>query len=222
MLYSAQFKRGLFVITQVLAVSEDSVAHAANILLEGGVVCIPTDTVYGLAACAEHPGAVEKIFEIKNRPFHSPIPVLLNSQSQICKFVDEFPPSASGLADQFWPGALTIILRKSSLLPDVLTSGLKTAAFRVPDHDVPRVLCKAISSAITGTSANKSGSPPATNAEEAFSQLKGSSVDLILDGGVTNSRVPSSIIDCSETPPRLIRGGIVLEQELKRIIGNFG
>jgi len=198
------------------------VAHAANILLEGGVVCIPTDTVYGLAAHAEHIGAVEKVFEIKSRPFHSPIPVLLGSQIQIRKFVDEFPPSASDLADRFWPGALTIILRKSNLLPDVLTSGLKTAGFRVPDHDVPRKLSKTISSAITGTSANKSGLPPATNAKEAFSQLNGSSVELILDGGTTDSGIPSAIIDCSECPPRVIRGGTILGQKLKKITENIG
>ena len=182
------------------------------------MVCIPTDTVYGLAASVSFDKAINEVFNIKNRSEKSPIPVLVNSTSQLSRYVDDFPEMARSLAREFWPGSLTIVLRKSPRLPDTLSGGLDTAGFRVPAHDVPRLLCSTTGSAITGTSANKSGFPPARSAKQAFDQLKGTSVELIIDGGTTNSGTPSTIIDCSGIPPKLIRTGAIAEESIWKLI----
>ena len=182
------------------------------------MVCIPTDTVYGLAASVSSNDAINEIFLIKNRSEKNPIPVLINSASQLSLYVDDFPEVARALAHEFWPGSLTIVLKKSARLPDALSGGLDTAGFRVPAHDVPKQLCSTTESAITGTSANKSGFPPARSAKEAFDQLKGTSVELIIDGGTTNSGTPSTIIDCSGMPPKLIRSGAIAEESIWKLI----
>ena len=182
------------------------------------MVCIPTDTVYGLAASVSSSDAINEVFTIKNRSERNPIPVLINSVSQLSLYVEDFREVARALAHEFWPGSLTIVLKKSAQLPDALTGGLDTAGFRVPAHNVPRMLCSTTESAITGTSANKSGFPPARSAKEAFDQLKGTSVELIIDGGATDSGVPSTIIDCSGVAPKLIRSGAIPKERIWRLI----
>ena len=182
------------------------------------MVCIPTDTVYGLAASVSSSDAINEVFTIKNRSERNPIPVLINSVSQLSLYVEDFREVARALAHEFWPGSLTIVLKKSARLPDALTAGLDTAGFRVPAHNVPRMLCSTTGSAITGTSANKSGFPPARSAKEAFDQLKGTSVELIIDGGATDSGVPSTIIDCSGVAPKLIRSGAIPKERIWRLI----
>ena len=181
-------------------------------------MCIPTDTVYGLAASVSSSDAINEVFTIKNRFERNPIPVLINSVSQLSLYVEDFREVARALAHEFWPGSLTIVLKKSARLPDALTGGLDTAGFRVPAHNVPRMLCSTTESAITGTSANKSGFPPARSAKEAFDQLKGTSVELIIDGGATDSGVPSTIIDCSGVAPNLIRSGAIPKERIWRLI----
>ena len=137
-------------------------------------------------------------------------------------YVDDFHEMARALAREFWPGSLTIVLKKSARLPDALTGGLDTAGFRVPAHDVPRLLCSTTESAITGTSANKSGFPPARSAKEAFDQLKDTSVELIIDGGTTDYGAPSTIIDCSGIAPKLIRSGAIPKERIWKLIEDMG
>jgi len=186
------------------------------------VVCIPTDTVYGLAASVSSNDAINEIFLIKNRSEKNPIPVLINSASQLSLYVDDFPEVARALAHEFWPGSLTIVLKKSARLPDALSGGLDTTGFRVPAHDVPKQLCSTTESAITGTSANKSGFPPARSAKDAFDQLKDTSIELIIDGGTTDSGAPSTIIDCSGIAPKLIRSGAIPKERIWKLIEDMG
>ena len=182
------------------------------------MVCIPTDTVYGLAASVSCNEAINEVFIIKDRSEKSPIPVLINSENQLSLYVDDFPEMARILAQEFWPGSLTIVLKKSARLPDALSGGLDTAGFRVPAHEVPRLLCSTTGSALTGTSANKSGFPPARSAKQAFDQLKGTSVELIIDGGTTGSGTPSTIIDCSGIQPKLIRSGAIPKERIWELV----
>ena len=182
------------------------------------MVCIPTDTVYGLAASVSCNEAINEVFIIKNRSEKSPIPVLINSEDQLSLYVDDFPEMARTLAHEFWPGSLTIVLKKSARLPDALSGGLDTAGFRVPAHEVPRLLCSTTGSALTGTSANKSGFPPARSAKQAFDQLKGTSVELIIDGGTTGSGTPSTIIDWSGIQPKLIRSGAIPKERIWELV----
>ena len=117
---------------------------------------------------------------------------------------------------------LTMILKKSSNLSNVVTAGLDTAGFRIPEHNVPLKLCELTKGAIVGTSANKSGNPPATNIEEAITRLSDSPVDLFLDGGPSGSYYPSTIIDCSNNSPSVIRAGVIKERDLFRTLENRG
>lgn len=186
------------------------------------MVCIPTDTVYGLAACVSKEEAVEKVFQIKGRPKSSPMPVLLRSIKQMHRYASEIPLVARVLGKYYWPGPLTVILKKSSILSPLVTAGLDTAGFRIPGHDVPLKLCDFTKDAIIGTSANKSGQPPATTIEEAINQLSGYPVDLFLDGGPSGSYTSSTIIDCSNDPPKILREGAISKEELFKTMENRG
>ena len=186
------------------------------------MVCIPTDTVYGLAACVSLEEAVEKVFHIKGRPKSSPMPVLLKSIEQMHRYASEIPLMAEILAKYYWPGPLTVILKKSSSLSPLITAGLDTAGFRIPGHVVPLELCDRTKDAIIGTSANKSGKPPATNIEEAISQLSEYPVDLFIDGGPSGSYSPSTIIDCSKEPPKVLREGTLSKEELFKTMESRG
>lgn len=186
------------------------------------MVCIPTDTVYGLAACVSIEEAVEKVFQIKGRPKSSPMPVLLRSIKQMHRYASEIPLVARVLGKYYWPGPLTVILKKSSILSPLVTAGLDTAGFRIPGHDVPLKLCDFTKDAIIGTSANKSGQPPATTIEEAINQLSGYPVDLFLDGGPSGSYTSSTIIDCSNDPPKILREGAISKEELFKTMENRG
>lgn len=186
------------------------------------MVCIPTDTVYGLAACVSIEEAVEKVFQIKGRPKSSPMPVLLRSIKQMHRYASEIPLVARVLGKYYWPGPLTVILKKSSILSPLVTAGLDTAGFRIPGHDVPLKLCDFTKDAIIGTSANKSGQPPATTIEEAINQLSGYPVDLFLDGGPSGSYTSSTIIDCSNNPPKVLREGAISKEELFKTMENRG
>ena len=201
-------------ITQVLFENDKSLDLAADVILNGGVVCIPTDTVYGLAALAENSISVDKIFQIKERASGVPLPVLIGSFPQINQFTDKVNDLEKALASEFWPGALTLIVDKSSLVPENLTGNLSTVGCRIPDHAVPLAITNKINKGITGTSANKSGLPPATNIEEALEQFEDSGVDLIIDGGDSKSNKPSTIIECKDSIINIIREGVITREDI--------
>lgn len=179
------------------------VAETAAILRRGGLVVIPTDTVYGVAALASLPEAVEALFVAKGRPAEKAIPWLVADLAQAEAAAGRAPACAHRLAARFWPGALTLVLPVS---PERQPPLPPTIAFRAPDHRVPLALLRALGQPLATTSANRSGEPSARNALEAAAAL-GEAVELVIDDGPAPGGIPSSIVDCASTPPRLLREG---------------
>lgn len=194
------------------------VDDAVKVLRNGGVVAIPTDTVYGLAAAFDDDDAIERIFRIKGRAPSLAIPLLLNSADAVEQYVTKIPESFWALAAAFWPGQLTIVMRKSTLVSERLTAGRNTVGLRVPDHRLPRHLSNSLGRAITGTSANLSGSPSLTTAKEVEEQL-GSAVDLVVDGGATPGPISSTVVDLSGDRPTILREGRITPEDIRRAIG---
>lgn len=192
--------------------------HAAKVLRAGGIVAYPTDTVYGLGANVFSPEALDKVMDAKQRPDEKSLPVLIGDRGHLRELVISVPPSAEGLIDAFWPGALTIVLLKQEGLSPLL--GETTLAVRQPNHTAIQALLAAAGFPITGTSANLSGRPPATTAEEAEDQL-GGAVDLILDGGPAPGNTPSTVIDCTAEPARILREGAVTRSALAAVLGDL-
>ncbi len=206
--------------TQLLNAKEDeSVQTAAQILKDGGLVGIPTETVYGLAANALNGAAVARIFAAKGRPMDNPLIVHISEFDQIYKLVKEVSEQAKKLAEQFWPGPLTIILPKSDIIPDEVSAGLDTVAVRFPSHPVARKLITAAGLPLAAPSANLSGQPSPTTAAHVMNDLSGK-IEAVLDGGACGVGVESTVVTLAVNPPRLLRpGGITLEQ-LRSVLGN--
>jgi L-threonylcarbamoyladenylate synthase len=191
---------------------------AARIIRSGGLVAIPTETVYGLAANALDPQAVARIFAAKERPFFDPLIVHLADVSWWPRVVAEFPPMARELAARFWPGPLTLILPKSTAIPDLVTSGMPTVGIRVPDHPLTRELLKRADLPLAAPSANPFGRLSPTTADHVRQQLAGR-VDLILDGGPCRVGVESTILAIADGAATLLRPGGVPIEEIEAIIG---
>jgi L-threonylcarbamoyladenylate synthase len=192
---------------------------AIAVIKKGGVVAYPTDTVYGLGASMTNTKAIERIFEIKGRPKGMALPLLLANREQIKQLVTNIPPTAWLLIYNFFPGALTIILKKSNAVPDIITGGGKTVAIRIPDHPVPIALIKGLGQPIVGTSANLSGHTSALTAEEVRMPL-GDKVDMIIDGSACPGGIESTVVDLSSKKPMVRRlGAISLEQLQQSIPG---
>ncbi len=196
---------------------EQDIQLAARLLRTGGVIAIPTDTLYGLAADAFSPGAIERVFAIKERPDGLALPVLLADSGQLSAVARETPDAARILAESYWPGPLTLVLRRARALPPRLTAGSDTVAVRVPAHPLPRELARRLSRPITGTSANISGAPDPRSIEELRHQI-GGRVDLILNIGPTPAGAPSTIIDLTSDAPRLLREGAIPFSEITRTL----
>ncbi len=202
---------------KTLMLGEDDIKTAAEIIKRGGLVAMPTETVYGLAADALNGNAVAKIFKAKGRPMDNPLIVHIADINDIYRLVSEFPEKARILAERFWPGPLTIILPKSDIIPVEVSAGLKTVAVRFPSNSIAYKLIKN-SVPLAAPSANLSGSPSPTNAKHVADDMDGR-IDAIIDGGECDIGVESTVITLAETPPRLLRpGGITLEQ-LREAIG---
>ena len=181
---------------------------AIQVLRDGGVVALPTDTVYGICVALETTGGVERLFRAKRRPPGKGIMLLLAGADQAGEIAALTPPAAA-LAAACWPGGLTVVVpqRPDVALPAALTAGSPTVGLRVPDHGAPRALARALGPLPT-TSANVSGLPEASDAAEILGQL-GDSVDLILDGGPAHGGPPSTVVDCSGPWPSVLREGAV-------------
>ncbi len=208
--------------TLLLSNSEKDIYIAAKIIKNGGIVAMPTETVYGLAANALNGNAVKKIFEAKKRPMDNPLIVHIGETGHIKKYnlVSEIPEKATMLAKHFWPGPLTIIMKKSEVIPDEVSAGLDTVAIRFPSHNTAQQLILASDTPLAAPSANLSGSPSPTNAQHVFDDMNGS-IDAIIDGGTSDVGVESTVITLAENPPRLLRpGGITLEQ-MEKVIGKI-
>ncbi|NLS77469.1 MAG: threonylcarbamoyl-AMP synthase [Chloroflexi bacterium] len=190
-----------------------AIEQAAAALLAGGVVVFPTDTVYGVGAHALQPEAIAALYRAKERPLDKAIPVLIACPEDLAKVARHIPASAWRLAARYWPGALTIVLPRAPELPSILCAGGDTVAVRMPDHPVALALIAAAGGAVAATSANLSGEVPALTAPEAAAALEGR-VNLILDGGRVYTGVPSTIVDLSADPPRILRQGGLSEADL--------
>ncbi len=182
------------------------IPDAVRVIGEGGVVVLPTDTVYGLAVDPANAAAVQRLFHIKRRDGARPIPILLSDVARLQDVCDAPPETATRLAEMFLPGPLTLVVPLSASLPLALTAGSGTVGVRVPDHDGARAFIRACGGSLAVTSANVSGEPPATDVD-ALSSDVARSVDLILDGGASDGGVASSVVDCSTRPPRVLRVG---------------
>jgi L-threonylcarbamoyladenylate synthase len=201
--------------------SEPSFRGAAGIVHGGGVIAFPTETFYGLGACPFDARAVQRIFDLKGRSFRSaPILVLIRSRADLVALVSEITPAAERLMEACWPGPLTLVFHAAAAVPSVLTAGTGTIGVRLPAHpDVQRLL-EAVGGPLTGTSANRSGGPPATTAEDVVRAF-GDGVDAILNGGPTPGGLPSTVVDTTVDPPRLLREGRVPTASLRSVINSM-
>jgi len=200
-----------------LILGADEVEKAAQIIKNGGLVAMPTETVYGLAADALNGNAVANIFKAKGRPMDNPLIVHISDISQITGLVREFPENARRLAEKFWPGPLTIILPKSDNIPDEVSAGLDTVAVRFPSHPVAKALIGA-SCPLAAPSANLSGSPSPTTLRHVIDDMNGR-IDAIIDGGDCAVGVESTVITLSEGKPRILRPGGITAEQIRSVIG---
>ena len=202
-------------------------AEAIRVLEAAGVVAIPTDTVYGLAVALSTPGGIERLFAAKSRPPDKAIALLLADAEQAAD-IGEITPAAAALAGAFWPGGLTLVVprRTDRQLPAALTGGelapgaIPTVGLRVPAHDAPRALARALGPLPT-TSANRSGEPEARDAAE-IEALLGAAIDLILDGGPAAGGPASTVVDCTASVPVIRRAGAIDVAEIARVLESAG
>ena len=193
---------------------------AAAILREGGLLGIPTETVYGLGANGLNAEAVRHIFEAKGRPQDNPLILHIPDASWLARYCHDVPASAYALAERFWPGPLTMILPRREIVPDAVTCGLDTVGVRCPDHPVTLEIIRAAAVPVAAPSGNRSGRPSPTCARHMLEDMEGR-IDAIVDGGPCGVGVESTIIDLTVAPPRLLRpGGLPLE-ELREVLGEI-
>ncbi len=206
--------------TLFLKNTPEDIETAAKILKSGGIVGIPTETVYGLAADALNGRAVAKIFAAKGRPMDNPLIVHIADFSDIERFglVSEIPESAKKLAENFWPGPLTIIMKKSQVIPDEVSAGLDTVAVRFPSHRTANEIIKKSGTVLAAPSANLSGSPSPTSANHVMKDLDGK-IDAVLDGGVSDVGVESTVITLAAEIPRVLRPGGITVEQLRGVLG---
>jgi len=195
----------------------DALDQAVELLRRGGLVAFPTDTVYGVGAYAFLAGAVAQLYQVKERPTDQAIPLLLPEAAMMEAVCSEVPPLAWRLAERFWPGGLSLVLRRSAHVPDAVTAGGPTVAVRVPDHPLVRELCRRLGAPLAATSANRHGQPDPVTADDVEAEL-GGRVPLILDGGACRGGVPSTVLDLTVSPPVLLRRGPVTAEALAELV----
>jgi L-threonylcarbamoyladenylate synthase len=200
------------------APEQDKIAAAAKIIRAGGLVAFPTETVYGLGADALNADAVLALFAAKNRPLDNPPIVHVAEVSDVYKLAEVVSPKAELLLRQFWPGPLTLVMKRYPTVPDVTTAGLDTVAVRMPRHKIALALIKESQIPIAAPSANLAGKPSQTQASHVYSDLNGR-IDAILDGGATKIGVESTVLDVSVDPPMLLRPGGTPLEALRKAVG---
>lgn len=207
---------GKTMVNKVSLPIKKQIEKGISILKQGGIIAFPTDTVYGLGACANNIQAVGMVYQVKKRPRNMALPLLLADIAQISEVAYPVPEIAWLLARRFLPGALTLVLHKSSSVPDMVTAGGKTVAVRVPDHPIPLMLIREAEALIVGTSANLSGQPSALTADEVYAQF-GDKIDLIIDGGRCPGGKESTIVDVTGETPMVLREGAISREELEKV-----
>jgi L-threonylcarbamoyladenylate synthase len=209
-------------VTSTRVVPDDAGGlDAAIVALRGGeVIAIPTDTVYGISVALETPGGVERLFTVKRRPPEKAVIVLLDDLDQVADLVD-VPPAARAL-ESLWPGGMTLVLplRGDAPLPRALTAGTATLGVRVPNHATPRAIARVVGPLPT-TSANPSGEPEARSASDVVATL-GDRLDLVVDGGPSAGGIPSTVVDCSVEPVRIVRAGAIDADHIAVLLDGAG
>lgn len=200
--------------------TSEHISEAGDILKNGGLVGMPTETVYGLAANALDGNAVSKIFKAKGRPQDNPLIVHISSLDELDDLVAYIPPVLYDLADAFWPGPLTVILEKSDIIPDEVSAGLSTVAVRMPSHPLAREIIRAAGVPLAAPSANTSGKPSPTTAEHVMHDMSGK-IDAVVDGGPCSVGVESTVITLCTRRPRLLRPGGITPEELIDVLGDL-
>ncbi|WP_159942114.1 MULTISPECIES: L-threonylcarbamoyladenylate synthase [unclassified Nocardiopsis] len=198
--------------------SAADIEKAAHVLRTGGLVALPTETVYGLGANAEDPDAVARIFAVKGRPPSHPLILHIGDTARLRDWVEDVPDTARVLAGRFWPGPLTLVLRRGRRVPLEVTGGLETVAVRVPAHPAALALLEAFGGGVTAPSANRFGSVSPTTARHVREEL-GADVDLVLDGGPCGVGVESTIVDATGEEPSILRPGGVAREDLEEALG---
>lgn len=198
--------------------NKENIELCAGVLRDGGLVAFPTETVYGLGANALDEKAVAGIFSIKGRQVDNPLIVHISSLDDVDPLVDFIPDIFEPLAKRYWPGSLTLIMRKSRMIPDNVTAGLDTVAIRMPEHPAALELIRTFSGPVAAPSANPSGRPSPTKASHVFDDLEGK-IPYILDGGACELGIESTVLDISGDIPRILRPGFVSYDELKEVLG---
>ncbi|MEU9035164.1 L-threonylcarbamoyladenylate synthase [Streptomyces sp. NPDC048352] len=201
-----------------MTAKSSDIEKAAGVLRAGGLVALPTETVYGLGANAEDPAAVARIFQVKGRPPSHPLIVHIGGAEQLADWVEDVPATARLLAEHFWPGPLTLVLRRGPRVPLEATGGLETVAVRVPDHPVALALLSAFGGGVTAPSANRFGSVSPTTVDHVHAEL-GDAVDFVLDGGPCEVGVESTIVDVTGEIPSVLRPGGVTSEDLEAVLG---
>jgi len=193
---------------------------ARKILLSGGIVGYPTESFYGLAVDIENEEAIERLFSIKEREKEKPLLIILPNLNSLEKYIGNLSDLALKLTEKFWPGGLTMLFKANPVVSTLLTAGTGKIGIRYSSHTLATSLAGAINRPVTGTSANVSGHPPCTRAEEVYEYF-GKSVDLILDGGRTKGGKGSTILDVTKEPPEILREGIVSKKSIEKITMQF-
>lgn len=196
---------------------EEKVREALRILSEGGVIAFPTETFYGLGADARNEAALEKIYRIKGRDFKNPLPVIVAAESGLSGLAEDIPPAARMLMKTFWPGPLTLVFRASSSVLPRLTADTGKIGIRVSSHPLAVLLASGLAGPLTATSANPSGAPECSSAEEVIRAL-GDLPDAVIDGGPTRGGSGSTIVDITVSPPRLLREGVIPDSLIRSVL----
>ena len=191
---------------------------AAEALHAGGLVVFPTDTVYGIAVDPLNAEAVASVYRIKGRDTEKPLQIILAASSQLADIAEDVSPEARRLTEHFFPGGITLVLKKAKSVPNTVVAGGGTVGVRVPDHPVCQDLVRAFGRPIAATSANRSGRPSPRTAQEAAAQV-GNDVTMVLDAGPCPLGIDSTVIDVSTDKPRILRIGAVPVAEIERLLG---
>ena len=193
--------------------STGALEHAVDLLRRGEPVAFPTDTVYGIGVHGFQPEAVERLYSLKQRPAHMPIPLLLSDVAMVRATCTDIPPIVWRLAERFWPGGLSLVLHRSPAVPSAVTAGGATVAVRVPDHRWVRELGRRLGAPLAATSANRHGRPAPITANDVMEAFEGL-LPLIVDGGPCRGGVASTVLDLVVDPPTILRSGPVTAQQI--------
>ncbi|MFB3882180.1 MAG: L-threonylcarbamoyladenylate synthase [Armatimonadota bacterium] len=194
------------------------IRYAGRVIETGGLVALPTDTVYGLVCDSGSPAAIEAAYRVKGRRRDLPLILLLEDTSQVAQYIERMPELAVRAMQEFWPGPLTVVLRDEGEATRPVRAGRDTVGLRLPAHMVPRLVAAELGAALASTSANRSSHPAALTAQQAVEQLDGL-VNMVLDGGPTTLGQESTVVSFAGERPRVLREGAITAARLREVVG---